>query len=662
MPESKAVLVATKFDHSSPPPTQEVFVPIHGAVYLYPEEMAIIDHPAFQRLTRMRQLGLAHRVFPGANHTRFEHSLGALHVAQKIIDSVNVNYAKRRHEDSDRTVWRIQSIDEVTARFIRLAALLHDLGHLPLGHTLEDELGHLPRHDDAARLLEIGDRSYPHYSLRRSKYFADDVRNDLAERGSAWTFKRTLNALYSPLAQRLGSGLSAFEIFLAIICKPPKVEAVEPHGKASETERAKPDDKASSDEIGLQLGTCMSISVCRDIVGNTICADLLDYLVRDWFHIGKPFHLDERIYQLMEVRNKVNDAPGDAKFVINAGGQDKIYLDAFTNVLDLLESRYKLTETVIFHRTKVSLNAILDRCLLEIRDIWSRAKLPDDAFPKQAVDDLLGGSDDGVPDLLKHWLEGGGDKSRLAISALKTEERRALGEEGQQHKLSILETSADEYDDQFATAEKLVERLRDRQNYKLVYKLQRSKFAMNDGHHEKFMSLYKVGKNRHAYLRGVESLCWLPEGSLISYFPPDRAMNAKVAHVHLLLNGVVERFSDYEEDRQKRKEESLTSGTLMAQVERFKHLWSFQVFMERSQHERLTAAQRAALIEVLTRCLFDMDGEPASRALQRRELEIYLNVVRGQTRRAARSGSATPLKMPRGFEFPSGMLYDAGKE
>lgn len=112
---------------------QELFLPIHGHIELNREEVAVIDHPAFQRLRRVRQLGLAQMVFPGATHTRFEHCVGAVHVAQLIVDHVNRNSLFAR---SDSTQWKLCAIDEATARFIRLGALLHDLGHLPFGHTL----------------------------------------------------------------------------------------------------------------------------------------------------------------------------------------------------------------------------------------------------------------------------------------------------------------------------------------------------------------------------------------------------------------------------------------------------------------------------------------------------------------------------------------------
>src|SRR4051812_33050749 len=71
---------------------QEFFLPVHGYVRLRPAEVAIVNHPTFQRLRKCRQLGFAHLVFAGAVHTRFEHSIGTVYVADKIIQYVNFNY------------------------------------------------------------------------------------------------------------------------------------------------------------------------------------------------------------------------------------------------------------------------------------------------------------------------------------------------------------------------------------------------------------------------------------------------------------------------------------------------------------------------------------------------------------------------------------------
>lgn len=99
---------------------REVRDPIHGFIGRTELEQEIIDAPAFQRLRLIRQLAMASLVYPGAVHTRFDHSLGAMHVAGRIARSVRLN-------DED-------------VRLIRLAALLHDIGHGPFSHVSEPVL------------------------------------------------------------------------------------------------------------------------------------------------------------------------------------------------------------------------------------------------------------------------------------------------------------------------------------------------------------------------------------------------------------------------------------------------------------------------------------------------------------------------------------------
>ncbi len=101
--------------------------PIHGFIEIRRQsELPVLDHPGFQRLRRVSQLAMAYLAFPGATHTRFEHSLGALHVADRLARGVRVE----PHSD--------------TLSNIRLAALVHDIGHGPFSHVSEDafrELG-----------------------------------------------------------------------------------------------------------------------------------------------------------------------------------------------------------------------------------------------------------------------------------------------------------------------------------------------------------------------------------------------------------------------------------------------------------------------------------------------------------------------------------------
>ena len=94
---------------------------IHGAIELTARERAIIDTPQFQRLRKLKQLQMGHLTYPNATHTRFAHSLGVLGVMQRVlrVEGKPLKFTKKDTE------------------LIRLAALLHDVGHYPYSHLVE---------------------------------------------------------------------------------------------------------------------------------------------------------------------------------------------------------------------------------------------------------------------------------------------------------------------------------------------------------------------------------------------------------------------------------------------------------------------------------------------------------------------------------------------
>lgn len=114
--------------------------PIHGDIELDPIETAVLDLPEVQRLRGIKQLGTANLVYPGALHTRFDHSLGACAVAHRILAQLRRQGIPVSNE--------LESV-------IGAAALLHDVTHVPYGHTLEDERRLFPRHDKGSRLTRL---------------------------------------------------------------------------------------------------------------------------------------------------------------------------------------------------------------------------------------------------------------------------------------------------------------------------------------------------------------------------------------------------------------------------------------------------------------------------------------------------------------------------
>ena len=117
--------------------------PVHGDVYLSHDELAVLDTPQMQRLRGVRQLGTAFLAYPGAVHTRFDHSIGVLHLTGRLLEAL-----ARSHElDPGRSL----AVGEEEARTVRLAALVHDVTHIPYGHNFEDQTGLFHRHDSPYR-------------------------------------------------------------------------------------------------------------------------------------------------------------------------------------------------------------------------------------------------------------------------------------------------------------------------------------------------------------------------------------------------------------------------------------------------------------------------------------------------------------------------------
>lgn len=106
--------------------------PIHGFIHLNSPELDVVGSPIFQRTRNIRQLSLGHYVYHGAEHSRFGHMIGAAHVAGLAFDSLKRN-TKELEQDF--------KADDVDRSTLRMAALLHDIGHTPFSHALEHILG-----------------------------------------------------------------------------------------------------------------------------------------------------------------------------------------------------------------------------------------------------------------------------------------------------------------------------------------------------------------------------------------------------------------------------------------------------------------------------------------------------------------------------------------
>ncbi len=138
---------------------------VHGDLAFTRDELRLIDTPGFQRLRGIKQLGTSYLIYPSAVHDRFEHSLGVCAMAERILAGIEAASGIRFSPDE--------------RRLVRAAALLHDITHVPFGHTFEDERRIFDRHDeDAARLDHILSVGGIEPELARQG-LADDLRSIL---------------------------------------------------------------------------------------------------------------------------------------------------------------------------------------------------------------------------------------------------------------------------------------------------------------------------------------------------------------------------------------------------------------------------------------------------------------------------------------------------
>ena len=162
---------------------KQIMDPVHGGFRVYKHELQIIDHPLFQRLRFIRQNDVASLVFPAALHTRFQHSMGVMHIAGRVYRSVIMNHLRWT---ADVRKQSITSEIRESIRYLyycfRMAALMHDTGHFPFSHEFEraamvQDLFNKP---SVRSFVEFSDDdklhiSHEHYSLKCAKTLLNSV-------------------------------------------------------------------------------------------------------------------------------------------------------------------------------------------------------------------------------------------------------------------------------------------------------------------------------------------------------------------------------------------------------------------------------------------------------------------------------------------------------
>ncbi|PYV94845.1 MAG: hypothetical protein DMG89_23965 [Acidobacteria bacterium] len=148
--------------------------PIWHTIRVESWELAILDSPLIQRLRNIRQLGLAGLVYPAAGYSRFEHTIGTLYQTQRVVESINRNARARRARTQQLVQDPIPQSDEV---LLRIAAIMHDVGHCFLSHVSERAM-HQLQLDDGPTKMETALRD-------AEEYFGSSKRPSVGELLSA---------------------------------------------------------------------------------------------------------------------------------------------------------------------------------------------------------------------------------------------------------------------------------------------------------------------------------------------------------------------------------------------------------------------------------------------------------------------------------------------
>lgn len=270
---------------------RKIHDPIHKTIGFSELEIEIINSRVFQRLRNIKQLGLINYVFPGADYSRFSHSIGVCHLTGKIFDAI---HEKKSDDNTERD-----------KQIARLAGLLHDVGHYPFSHAMEDAIkSHVSDEFGGLRGLvkKDTDPNEDSYTPPKKHFNHESVAREIL--------------LHD---QEIQGILNSFEI-------EPKIEPIEIY----------------------QLFTRASDSPIPEanMISSDLDADRLDYLLRSAYHIGLPYGSTDLEYILRQIK-------------IDKDRNICISPKALRTIDHFLLCRYFDYSQVIFHKTVAGFEEVL---------------------------------------------------------------------------------------------------------------------------------------------------------------------------------------------------------------------------------------------------------------------------------------------------------------
>ena len=306
--------------------------PVWGTVELLPWETVLLDSPLLQRLRGVRQLGMAHLVYPGAGHDRLEHSRGVVEAAERMIRALERNAAHRRRfgRDNDEHVPEVNEQDRCATR---LAALLHDIGHGPFSHATEQLI-----------------------NTRQKAEFrsANDVLQDLFEGVESIKPSETVATLII-LSEAMSNILTHPRLGTAV---PSPLDL--PVAIAARI---------------LGSRSCLRAGYLSGIISGPVDADKLDYMARDSHHAGLPLGIDlTRLISKLEVvvvtpenapepkhRERAEQSPGQRSYEM---GISQAGLGSYEQ---LIIARVLLYDRLYYHHKIRAAESML-QCLIRLAE------------------------------------------------------------------------------------------------------------------------------------------------------------------------------------------------------------------------------------------------------------------------------------------------------
>ena len=307
--------------------------PIHGFIYVSHEEQKIIDSAPFQRLRNIRQLATTYLVYHGAEHTRFGHSIGVMHLADRTFSSVASKTPRLFDSDDKLNTAKITWYKQI----LRLIALTHDLGHPAFSHAGED-------------LMPEG-RKHEHYTERIIK--ETSISEIISEIGKD---------LHMRLATELG-------ISEDLLINAHNIRPITPdllwmiYGE-------KPD-------ITNNNYIWPDFVFLKAFMDGELDCDKMDYLLRDSYYCGVTYGTYDLNRFVSTLIAHKNESENTLHLAITSGG-----IQAFE---EFVLARYFMFIQVYFQRTRRYFDHILTKAMREVLD---GGKLPEDVYDYIKLDDV----------------------------------------------------------------------------------------------------------------------------------------------------------------------------------------------------------------------------------------------------------------------------------